>query len=63
MYITKLKKYQVQNEYRIIVKSDNPFSNKFLNNVLLKIPIKENLHGYVKVHKHNDIYNLTKNDL
>lgn len=63
MYITKLEKYRVQNEYRIMVKSDDPFSNKFLNNDLLKIPIKENLHGYVKVHKHDDIYNLTKNDL
>ncbi|CAM3140642.1 hypothetical protein SAMN04487792_0413 [Lactobacillus bombicola] len=64
MYFTKLKKYQVQNEYRMHIISDDPLPEKYLVNGLLRVPIKKNLHNYIKVHKvHDDIYNLTKYDL
>lgn len=61
MYFTKLKKYQVQNEYRMHIIFDDPLPEKYLDNDLLKIPIKKNLHNYIKVH--DDIYNITKYDL
>ncbi|MCX8736022.1 hypothetical protein [Lactobacillus sp. B4026] len=63
MYLTKLEKYQVQNEYRMLIISDEPLSEEYLDNDLLRVPIGRSLHNYIKVHKHEDIYNLTKFDL